>query len=156
MIKKNKATKKLNNDLYLLAISPIVFISGIFTYISFFVNDILWIDGHTWMNVHAISSLIIYYFAIRHITDHWSWYKKNWQKFRYSFGYLWLFSILFSLTGLTGFVILFFSGENSLEWLILTHVIFGTLTLYFVIQHIIKYFSAIKKWINHKKSSFLK
>ncbi len=149
--KKNKTSRKLNNDLVLLGLTPLVFLTGMFTYGALSIGDILSIDGHTWMNIHAISSLVIYTFVALHIIDHWGWYKKNIRSFAPGRRHLWIFSLLFSLTALTGIVILFFSGENSLEWLIHFHAIVGIVATYFVVHHIIKYFSVLYKWIQYKK-----
>lgn len=146
----NKATRILNNDLYLLIITPIVIITGVFTRLSIIKGYVINIDSHTWAHIHALSSIAIYYLTIKHIIDHWRWYKKNWNRFSNGRLALWLLSLFFILTGLTGFV-LFFLGNSSSQWVSSVHVRFGIVATILIIYHIVKYLSVISKWISNKR-----
>lgn len=146
----NRATKKLNNDLYLLVASPVVILTGIFTRLSLITEEVLWADWHTWKSIHAIASIVLYYLAVRHVIDHWKWYKKHWFQFRKGLRHVWLLSLLFALTALSG-LLLFFSSGESVQGLSSNHVRIGVLTTLLVIYHIVKYFPVMSKWIKYKR-----
>ncbi len=145
--KKNKTAQKLNTDIILFILTPIVFISGIVTFLVFHPDSQLW---HTWMNIHAFSSLLMTIAIVFHIIHHWGWYKKNWLKFKQSIGRMWLLSVSFILTCLTGLYILLFSESYVINIEIYAHMTLGMIALGYVVWHIVKFFPVIKGWIKRK------
>ncbi len=144
---KKSTISKLNTDLYLFILTPILFVSGFVLFLLMYIPHSL--DYEMWMHIHVFSSIVIYYFAVRHIIDHWRWYKQNWQVFIKKSVNLWLLSLSFTLTGLTGlYILIFLEGTSSIVLDI--HAVLGVVTTYFVVQHIVKYFGAIRGWIKHK------
>lgn len=143
--KFNTLTHKLWVDIVLYVLSIIVLITGILSAITYF-ND----SGIRLVGPHKPLSILLIIFSVLHVKQHWYWFKNNWGKFNKKNGQLWVMTILFTLTCLSGVAAMFPSPlEAGLETV---HTITGILVIKFLTHHLIGYYPTLTKWIKHKRS----
>lgn len=104
-------------------------------------NHELW---RNWALAHIIASLLLTILITIHIKMHWGWYK-SW--FRNGLGcksrVTAILSILFFITSITGFALLWVYGSNSI--LGLWHYRIGLFTIVLFGGHIIKRFRILRR-----------
>ena len=140
----DKVTKKLRIDIILYILATAVLITGLLSAITYFG------DGEPRLvGPHKPLSLLMLIFATIHIKQHWYWFKHNWGKFNKKNGQLWLLTMLFILTCLSGVVAMIPTPINGV--LEMAHTIIGILTIKFLMHHLIGYYPTLPKWIKLKR-----
>ncbi len=76
-MKKNQIAKKLDTDIYLFLLTPLVVFSGVILHITTYIENNIWLDYQIWTKIHFFSSIPMYILIYKHIKIHLSWYKKN-------------------------------------------------------------------------------
>lgn len=108
-----------------------------------FLSHNIW---HNWAVFHTVSSLIFIIIGVLHIQTHWAWYKSLINKGRgnKSRVTIW-FSLIYTITVITGVVLLAISGANT--DIGLWHYRIGIILTIISIGHIIKRIPILRKSI---------
>lgn len=130
-------------DVGLMVAFPLTFISGLLLHAA----------GHwpgaiavrTWILIHALAGILLIVFSIRHVVQHWAWFKTPLSKLKKHSTITILTALSFLLVSITGILLIIGNNSWSTSHLPIFHAKAGLLFSVFALWHCLKRIKVFKK-----------
>lgn len=143
IIRMSKASSLRKTDVALMVTLPLTFVSGLLLHAAGHNPDI--VTYKPWLLMHIFVGILLIVFSIRHIIQHWTWFKSLFYKFKKHSKITILTALSFILVSITGTLLVFGKGYWNFSHLSPFHGQAGLLFTIFAVWHCLRRINIFKK-----------
>lgn len=137
-----KASNLRNTDIGLMITFPLTVISGLVLHAT--THNLSVIHFKSWLVAHIVAAILFLIFAIKHIYQHWGWFKTFFTNFRKYSKITSITTFFFILVSVTGVILIIEKSKGGLH-LSLFHYQLGMLFSIFATWHCLKRLKRFRK-----------